>query len=216
MPVIHLVRHGQASFGLPEYDVLSELGRRQAAVVGAELARRGLRDPLVVCGTLHRQYDTAELLMKAAGLSGTPARDPHWNEYDHLRLLDRHGPPAPGAHADSRAAQHLLDQALQAWVSDPDDDGWTAVSQGAFASLGDLVASLGPGRDAVVVTSGGVLAALCGRLLGTSAAGTVGLDRVAVNAAVTTLVAGGSGISLPAFNDHSHFTGELRELLTYR
>jgi hypothetical protein len=43
--------------------------------VGAELARRGLRAPLVVCGSLHRQHDTAELLMKAAGLGGTPARD---------------------------------------------------------------------------------------------------------------------------------------------
>ncbi|MEU7061951.1 histidine phosphatase family protein [Streptomyces sp. NPDC046197] len=216
MPVIHLIRHGQASFGSPTYDVLSELGRQQAAVVGAELARRGLRDPLVVCGTLHRQYDTAELLMKAAGLGGAPARDPRWNEYDHLRLLDRHGPQAPGALADSRGMQHLLDRALEAWMNDPDDDGWTAFSQTAFAALGDLVASLTPGRDAVVVTSGGVVAALCARLLGASAAGAVGLHRVAVNAAVTTLVAGGSGIGLLTFNDHSHFAGERRNLLTYR
>ncbi|WP_406164572.1 histidine phosphatase family protein [Streptomyces sp. NBC_00996] len=216
MPVIHLIRHGQASFGSQTYDVLSELGREQATVVGAQLARRGLRDPLVVCGSLHRQYDTAELLLKAAGLGGAPLQDPRWNEYDHLRLLDRNGPPAPGTLADSRGTQQLLDRALEAWMNDPDDDGWTAFSQRAFAALGDLVASLGPGRDAVVVTSGGVLAALCGRLLGTSVAGTVGLNRVAVNAAVTTLVAGGSGISLLTFNDHSHFTGERQDLLTYR
>ncbi len=72
---------------------------------------------------------------------------------------------------------------------DPDDDGWTEVSQGAFADLGGLLASLGPGRDAAVVTSGGVLAALRGRHLGASAAGTVGLNRVAVNSVVTALVA---------------------------
>lgn len=216
MPVIHLVRHGQASFGSATYDVLSELGREQAAVAGAELARRAPRDPLVVCGTLDRQYDTAELLMKAAGLGGAPARDPRWNEYDHIGLLDRYGPPEPGTLADARGVQRALDRALGEWMADPEDDGWTVFSEGAFAALRQLVASLGPGRDAIVVTSGGVLAALCGRLLGASAEGTIGLNRVAVNAAVTTLVAGGSGISLLTFNDHAHFTGEHRDLLTYR
>jgi len=48
------------------------------------------------------------------------------------------------------------------------------------------------------------------------AEGVVALNRVAVNAAVTTLAAGGSGVSLLAFNDHAHFSGERRELLTYR
>ncbi|MFE9774812.1 histidine phosphatase family protein [Streptomyces sp. NPDC005931] len=216
MPVIHLVRHGQASYGSATYDVLSDRGREQAAVTGAELARRGPRDPLVVCGTLDRQFDTAELLMKAAGLGGAPGRDPRWNEYDHIGLLDRYGPAEPGAPADARGVQGALDRALGAWMDDPDDDGWTVFSGGAVAALGELVASLGPGRDAIVVTSGGVLAALCGRLLGTSAAGTVALHRVAVNAAITTLVAGGSGVGLLTFNDHSHFAGERRHLLTYR
>ena len=34
MPVICLVRHGQASFGAQTYDVLSPAGREQAAVAG--------------------------------------------------------------------------------------------------------------------------------------------------------------------------------------
>ncbi|GGW56505.1 hypothetical protein GCM10010503_37080 [Streptomyces lucensis JCM 4490] len=133
MPVIHLVRHGQASFGSPEYDGLSELGLQQAAVVGASWRGAGCAIRSSSAGTLHRQYDTAELLMKAAGLGGAPARDPRWNECDHLRLLDRHGPTTLGALADSRdPAQHLLDRALRAWMNepDPDDDGWTDFSQG--------------------------------------------------------------------------------------
>ncbi|MFJ4033730.1 histidine phosphatase family protein [Streptomyces griseoluteus] len=40
MPLICLVRHGQASAGADDYDVLSESGRVQAAAVGRELARR--------------------------------------------------------------------------------------------------------------------------------------------------------------------------------
>ena len=40
MAVVYLVRHGQASFGAADYDVLSDAGRRQAAVLG-----RGARAP---------------------------------------------------------------------------------------------------------------------------------------------------------------------------
>jgi len=39
--VVLLVRHGQASFGADDYDVLSGVGHEQAGVVGAEVARRG-------------------------------------------------------------------------------------------------------------------------------------------------------------------------------
>ncbi len=84
MPVVHLVRHAQASYGAADYDALSELGREQSRVVGVELARRGLRDPLVLSGRLRRQRDTAELAMAAAGLPGEPEVDGRWDEYDHV------------------------------------------------------------------------------------------------------------------------------------
>ncbi|MDT3396550.1 histidine phosphatase family protein [Streptomyces sp. B1866] len=218
MPVIHLVRHGQASFHAETYDVLSDLGREQARVVGAELARRGLRDPVVHCGTLDRQRDTAELLMAAAGLDGRPHADPRWNEYDHLALLDRYPTPWPAEEPGSRGVQVLLDHALGAWIHDADTgpNGWRAFTDGAAAALAGLTAALGSGRDAVVVTSGGVLAALCGALLPAPPAGIVALNRVTVNAAITTLAVGRSGTSLLTFNDHAHFAGDLRALVTYR
>lgn len=223
MPVIHLVRHGQASFGAGTakgYDVLSDLGRRQAQVAGAELARRAPRDPLVVCGTLERQRDTAELLMKAAGLAGAPRTDPRWNEYDHVGLVGRYGAALGGdggVSADDRGFQALLDRALEAWMEDDaDDGGWERFAAGPSEALRELAGELGPGRDAVVVTSGGVLAALCGALLSAPPAGVVALNRVAVNAAITTVAAGSSGISLLSFNDHAHFAGDRRPLLTYR
>ncbi|MEO3781944.1 histidine phosphatase family protein [Actinocorallia sp. B10E7] len=216
MPVIHLVRHGQASFGAQNYDVLSELGRRQAEVVGAELGRRGLRDPLVVCGTLERQRDTAELLMKAADLDGRPRTDSRWNEYDSLELLRRYGMEPDESSGDIRGFQLVLDVALEAWINDAEHDGWESFRSGSNTALKELVAELGSGRDAVVVTSGGVLAALCGALLSVPASGTVALHRVVVNAAITTITAGRSGTSLLAFNDHAHFAGSRRELLTYR
>ncbi len=46
--------------------------------------------------------------------------------------------------------------------------------------------------------------------------GFVAVNRVAVNCGITKLVHGRSGTSLVTYNDHAHFEGEHRELLTYR
>ncbi|MFG2120423.1 histidine phosphatase family protein [Streptomyces sp. NPDC048710] len=219
MPLISLVRHGQASFGAQDYDALSDVGREQATAVGRELARRGLRDPHLLTGTLTRQRDTAQLLAEAAGFKEPVREDPRWNEYDHLALLARYTDPAPAGQGDSRAVQGLLDRALEAWIEDTEETGpagWTAFENRSTAALTELSTTLGRGRDAVVVTSGGVLAALCGALLSLPPAGVVALNRVTVNAAITTLVVGGSGTSLLTFNDHAHFTGDRHLLRTYR
>lgn len=212
MPVIHLVRHGQASAEAADYDVLSPLGDRQARIAGQELTRRRVRDPLVVSGTLNRQRDTAKALIEAAALTVAPHADPRWDEYDHLGLIARY--PAP---ADAEGLQGHLDHALASWIADPDDsDSWTAFQSGAVEALHDVRRTLGPGRDAVVVTSGGVIAAVCGALLALPAAGVVAFNRVTVNAGLTTLIAGSTGrISLLTFNDHAHLVAD-RALLTYR
>ena len=211
MPVVLLVRHGQASFGADDYDVLSDLGRTQSEVVGRELQRRGLRSPVVATGTLRRQQDTAAIALPGM----EPRVDGRFDEYDHLGLLNRYAPPDPEHDGTSRSVQVLLDAALAEWVEDP-AGGWDAFAGGAAAALDELVGSLGSGRDAVVFTSGGVVAAVCARLLGLGSAGVVALNRVTANGAVTKLVVGRGGTSLVAFNDHAHFEGEARELLTYR
>ena len=106
MSVVYLVRHGQASFGAADYDVLSELGHRQAALAGAALRERGVDVSLAVSGTLRRQRETAAAALAAyagaqaaaqpvagggAGLAlagdagawtGESEIDARWNEYD--------------------------------------------------------------------------------------------------------------------------------------
>lgn len=215
MPVIHLVRHGQASFGAENYDVLSDIGRAQATVVGAELARRAPRAPLLVCGTLRRQRDTLQLLAEAGEFEGELVSDARWNEYDHLALLHRHGSP-PRSVTSVGEIQRALDGALLTWIEDEQNDGWREFSAGAKKALDRVVHALGAGQDAIVVTSGGVLAALCGRLLSLPASAVVAVNRVMLNAAVTTLLVGGSGVSLLTLNDHAHLSGDREGLRTYR
>lgn len=214
MPVVLLVRHGQASFGSDDYDVLSDVGREQSRVVGSELARRALRSPVVVCGSLLRQRDTAEIALSFANLEAQPATDARWDEYDHLDLLKRYVAEDAAHDGTSKGVQVLLDQALAAWVSDPAGD-WSSFSGRAMDALQAIVDSLAPGQDAVVFTSGGVIAAVASTLLGVGSAGVVGLNRVTMNGAITKLVVGSGGISLVAFNDHAHFE-DRRDLVTYR
>ncbi|MBB1008659.1 histidine phosphatase family protein, partial [Dietzia sp. SLG510A3-3B2-2] len=52
MGSIHLVRHGQASFGSGDYDRLSETGHLQARLAGEDMAGRGLRPDVIIHGGL--------------------------------------------------------------------------------------------------------------------------------------------------------------------
>src|SRR5690242_13164793 len=153
MAVVHLVRHGQASFGAADYDVLSEVGRRQATVVGRELARRGVVPDRVVTGSLLRQRDTASLALEAAGLDLRPGTDERWNEYDHVALLEHHRAEnrralAYGVMTQGRArtVQRALDGALAEWVAAGEcatcARPWPAFRDETAAALEELLASL--------------------------------------------------------------------------
>jgi broad specificity phosphatase PhoE len=61
---IYLIRHGQASFGADDYDVLSPIGIRQAEVVGAHLAQLGTRLDRSLSGDLRRQQHTANTALE--------------------------------------------------------------------------------------------------------------------------------------------------------
>jgi broad specificity phosphatase PhoE len=215
---IYLVRHGQASFGAEDYDALSSRGFEQSTVVGAELLRRNVFFSQVRSGTLARQRDTAATALKVLGSDVPVVEDPRWNEYDHVDIALHHAGGAP--QEDSRAYQGLLDAALTAWTSagseGPCAETWPAFLARCRGALEDLVASLGKGEHAVVFTSGGVIATICGLLMGTPEAGLLKLNRVTVNGGITKLVSGRGGVTMLSFNEHPHFEADAASLLTYR
>jgi broad specificity phosphatase PhoE len=224
MPVLYLVRHGQASFGASDYDVLSPAGHRQAELVAAALTGRGVREPaLLMAGTLRRQQDTAVTAMAAAPWSGSLETDGRFDEYDHLALLRDH--PAAAARSlaaaagDGQSVQRALDGALLAWVRSGSASAsgrtWEHFRSDVVTGRREAMAGLGRGGIGVVFTSGGVIAAICADLLGLSAEGFVALNRVTVNTGITKLISGRSGTSLLSFNDHAHLDAA-PELLSYR
>ena len=60
MGMVLLVRHGQASFGAEDYDVLSEAGVAQSKRLGAWLREAAVQPAALVHGAMRRQRDTAK------------------------------------------------------------------------------------------------------------------------------------------------------------
>jgi broad specificity phosphatase PhoE len=223
MPTVYLIRHGQASFGAADYDVLSPTGTQQSKVLGEELGRRGVRVDQVWSGTLSRQRATAAACLPVAGIDVECRQDPRWNEYDLDALLLRYLPeleldPATAA-ASPREFQRMLERAMIAWSADEESAG--IGSFGDFCSapcraMAELFEGLGRGGSALVFTSGGVISAVCASLLGLAPVGFLAVNRTMVNAGVTKVVQGPLGTSLVSLNEHAHFEGPNRELLSYR
>jgi broad specificity phosphatase PhoE len=217
MGVVILVRHGQASFGAADYDVLSETGWEQARLLGKWLADRGVRPTAVVRGGMRRHRETAE----AAGWAEAVV-DPGWDEFDHLSVVSA-GPDAPTGDLDRREFQRVFELATARWTAG-DGDGeyaepWPAFRARAAASMATAAEQAGSGSTVVVVSSGGPIAAACASLVDPDADDATfarlwsRLDTVLVNGGFTRVVVGSTGARLLTFNEHPHLDGEA---LTYR
>jgi broad specificity phosphatase PhoE len=226
VPAILLARHGQASFGAADYDVLSELGARQAHALAAHLSARGIVVDRLISGSLRRQADTAAPIAAATGVR--VETDARWDEYTGDDLLAAHADvPVRLEHSDddtprmtSREFQAILEDGLATWIDAGDassaDESWPAFAGRVRGALTDLAASLGSGETALVVTSGGVLGAVCARLLGAPDHAFITLNRVMINAGLTKVISGAGGLTLVSVNEHAHLESADGTLVTYR
>jgi broad specificity phosphatase PhoE len=226
MPAILLVRHAQASFGSADYDVLSEVGGEQTRLLAAALAGREMNVTRIRSGSARRQLGTAEGCREALGAEVEV--DERWNEYETEQVLMHHAGAAAGLDGvgpegreiTSREFQAFLDTALDDWAGSgertPASQSWPSFLESRGEALDDLAAGLGSGETGIAFTSGGVIAAICARLLGDRAELFPKLNRVLVNTGITKLAVGRAGTSLVTFNEHAHIDAGGGALLTYR
>jgi broad specificity phosphatase PhoE len=228
MGVVLLVRHGQASFGADDYDVLSETGWEQSRRLGASLASAGVSPDLVVRGDMKRHRDTVVAMAEGAGWSSVVDRvqvDRGWDEFDHLGVVAAYPDLPPADHAlDRREFQRVFELATARWTGGGFDadypESWPAFRARVAASLSEAGATAGPGGTVVVVSSGGPIAVACAALVdpdgedpATYARIWSRFNTVCVNTAVTRVVVGSTGARLLTFNEHAHLD---KDLLTYR
>jgi broad specificity phosphatase PhoE len=146
MGSLHLIRHGQASFGAADYDQLSELGYEQASSLGVSWEASGWAPTSAIAGGMKRHAQTAISAIDASGAGDGYDVDAGWDEYDHLALARAHDSTAMGA--DSKAFQRTLNLAIT---------GWMAGEEGPGETYADFRSRVMASFDAVVsqATSGG-------------------------------------------------------------
>lgn len=229
MSTLYLIRHGQASFGTPDYDRLSPTGMQQVAHLRDHLEASVALPQRLFSGRLRRQRETAQILAGEAA-AGTEAL-PEFDEYDADALLRLHAVRAPAGSAgvpehgtgsiDARAFQRRLESAGLAWVEgalgDDCPETWTAFRARVARGLESLMAREGRGRRLAVCTSAGVIGAAVGHVLGLADREALRLSWSIHNASITRLQYDGARVSLLTFNAVPHLERADRlALITYR
>jgi len=229
---LYLIRHGQASFGASDYDVLSSVGERQARLLGDFLASAGIGLHHCYAGSLRRQQDTARHAL--ARLPGAPALRTleGFNEFDAQGVIRALLPGLLPAEPDAlsilrNAAEHpaqfqrLFERIVALWLegaegTEPTEPWGSFLSRTALA-LETALEQAGPGENVAVFTSGGVITALLHRYTGLAASEAFRLNWQIYNSSITHLRFHGTDVTLASFNGHAHLQlARIPELITWR
>ena len=234
MTILHLVRHGHTSLGAARDDGLSELGVRQARLLGAWWMRLGLRPGLVAVGTFARHRQSAEACLAELGGWFPITTEAGLDDFDGEEVLRAHSPELADAGAivrhfaghenPHRAFRRLFAEAVARWVGGAHDadyrEPWPAFRARCLEALESLAATTAAqGHDAVAIfTSGGPIAVACQAALGIPDGRLLRLNESLANASVTRLGTGPSGgFRLLQLNAAPHLEAERDStLITYR
>ncbi len=215
MGSIHLVRHGQASWGAADYDQLSPLGGDQATALGTSWEAGGWAPTDCVAGSLKRHAQTAIATIDACGEGDGYDVDGGWDEYDHLAIAAAHDPASLSA--DPKEFQRSLNVALDTWIAGGAGAGagetYSQFRTRVMGSFEAAAALAGPGRQVAVFTSGGPIAMVVSHLLAGDDSLFQRVNDVVINASITTVIVGATGPRLLAFNETGHLP---RDMVTFR
>lgn len=229
---LYLIRHGQASFGASDYDVLSPIGQRQAELLGAFLADTGVRLDHCYAGSLRRQQDTARHAL--AQLQNAPALCTldGFNEFDAQgvikALLPGLLPGEPDALSIMRNAsehpaafQRLFERIVGLWLEGAagteTTEDWAGFLSRTGSALEAALQRAAPGENIAVFTSGGVITALLHRYTGLAPAEAFRLNWQIYNSSISHLRFHGADVTLASFNSHAHLQlAKAPELITWR
>ncbi|HET7503053.1 MAG TPA: histidine phosphatase family protein [Kofleriaceae bacterium] len=228
MGTLYLIRHGQASYGEPDYDRLSPRGIEQASALGRWAA--GARLDALFTGPLRRQRETAQFARQSAGAALPEAQLlPELAEYPAFEML-QHMVPRLVAE-DDRFAQltteptpRLLDEAFHTILTRWSRNEWTAPGmEDVDAFVGRIrtgfdrvLRAAGSGARLACVTSAGPIGVAVGLVFATPPERMVRTSIVIRNASITELRFRSQGfdwqpdqLSLVTFNLTAHLPEEL-------
>jgi broad specificity phosphatase PhoE len=227
MSQLLLIRHGQAAAFSEDSDRLTELGQRQAAVLGDYFAAKGVTFDEVYVGSLRRHVQTEQQVAAAYARAGKPwpaARSvPGWNEYDASGIMaaapllrDKDAQfaklvadfQAAGDRPDrNRYFQRMFETLMAGWVRGE----LTGAEFESFAEFHARVSAAfeavrsGEGsRNVAVFTSGGPIGVCVQSALSAPKPVALDLNWRVRNCSLTEFVFGRGRLSLDLFNGTPH------------
>src|SRR3989344_593232 len=231
-----MIRHGQASFGADDYDVLSDRGVQQAEILGKHLAQLDVRFDRCLAGTLLRQQHTGKAALaqlQAAGIA-TPEleTDAAFNEFDAdaviRALLPALLPEEPQALDTLRNAaqnrgefQRLFALLIGRWISGehhkPGLQSWKEFVEQVEGGLARILERASSKDSVAVFTSGGTITAMLHLITAIPAAQAFELNWQIVNTSLNRFKFRGREVALASFNSHAHLELlKAPELITFR
>ena len=190
MGTLYLVRHGQASFGADDYDVLSAMGHQQSTRLGEYFKVKGIAFDAALTGTLKRQTQTYTGICQGLGTEPVATQWPGLNEYDShavIAAIHPHKLEKPTSPEMYRNHFRLLKDGLAQWmggvISPKGMPSYTDFVLGVTRALDHIRQSYD--GNVLLVSSGGPIATAVGHVLGTSAETTIELNLRIRNCSVT-------------------------------
>lgn len=242
MSNIYLVRHGQAGTR-DAYDSLSELGRRQARLLGAHFVSQGIEFKRAFAGSMLRQQQTAAAVGEAYAEAGRRfpevSVESGWDEFDLTGVYRELAPQLCEADAEFRRDYEAMREEVAASAGLPDAEvhrrwrpcdtkvveswigGHYAYSGETWAQFRERVAGcrlklneVERDTNIVIFTSATPTAILTGMALSISDERVRQLAGVLRNSSFTVLHPRGDELRLFSFNEVPHLTSP--ELRTHR
>jgi broad specificity phosphatase PhoE len=230
MATIYLIRHGQAQFGMEEYDALSPTGIEQAKLLGATFLQRIVIPTKIISGAMKRHQQTMQYCLEKMHLANMEiSTNKDWNEFDHRDILTKYEPRYADLNelkkdifldkSPKEKITEVLTGAVTRWTSGQFNDyneSWTTFCERVKNGLQKIEKESQKEDIVFVFSSGGSISVIMQQILDLSVQKTFELQLNIANCSITKLRTSSRGIQLLSFSDYAHFDGEHKKWLTYK
>lgn len=230
MATIYLIRHGQAQFGMEEYDALSPTGIEQAKILGDSLVQRNIIPTKIISGAMKRHQQTMEYCLEKMNLSNLEkSTNEDWNEFDHRDIIAKYEPRYADLNelkkdifldkSPKEKITEVLMGAVTRWTSGQHYDyneSWTTFCERVKNGLQKIEDEAKKEDIIFVFSSGGSISVILQKILDLSIQKTFELQLNIANCSITKLRTSSRGTQLLSFSDYAHFEGEYKKWLTYK
>ncbi len=230
MATIYLIRHGQAQFGMEEYDALSPTGIEQAKLLGASFLQRTIIPTKIISGAMKRHQQTMDYCLEKMQIENPEKiTNNDWNEFDHRDIIAKYEPRYADLNelkkdifldkSPKEKITEVLVGAVTRWTSGQFNDyneNWTTFCERVKNGLQKIEKESQKEDIVFVFSSGGSISVIMQQILDLSVQKTFEMQLNIANCSITKLRTSSRGTQLLSFSDYAHFEGEHKKWLTYK